>query len=46
MYAFTNPYHNHAYVILRVEDNQLASEILAAGGVELLTPDDVYKMGK
>ena len=46
MYAFTSPYHNHAYVILRVEDNQLASEILAAGGVELLTPDDVYKMGK
>ena len=46
MYAFTSPYHDHAYVILRVEDNELASSVLQQGGVELLTPEDVYNMGK
>jgi len=46
MYAFTSPYNNNAYVILRVEDNEAAAAVLQAGGVELLSPEDVYAMGK
>ncbi|MDO4732006.1 MAG: ACT domain-containing protein [Bacillota bacterium] len=46
MYAFTSPYNNNAYVILRVEENEAAAAVLQAGGVELLTPEDVYAMGK
>ena len=46
MYAFTSPFNNNAYVILRVEDNEQAASVLKDGGVEMLSPEDVYTMGK
>lgn len=46
MYAFTSPFNNNAYVILRVEDNEQAAQVLQEGGIEMLSPDDVYNMGK
>lgn len=44
MYAFISRVGKRAYVILRVENNQLASETLRAVGIELLAPEDIYNM--
>lgn len=44
MYAFISRDKGRAYVILRVNDNERAIEVLKQGGVEILTGDRVYKM--
>ena len=42
-YAFITPSVGNAYVIIRVEDNDKASEILKGAGIELLEQDDIFK---
>lgn len=42
IYAFITRKDKNAYVILRVEDNQRASEALISAGINLLSPDEVY----
>ena len=44
VYAFITRKQEDAYVILRVEDNDRAAEILAAGGIKVATPEDIYKL--
>ena len=44
MYAFLNPTNNAACVILRVEDNEKAAAALNAGGIKLLTTDEVTNL--
>ena len=44
MYAFVNPGEDVAYVILRVEDNQKATEVLTAGGIRVVTGGEVERM--
>ncbi len=46
VYAFTSPANNNAYVILRAEDKDFACRVLQEGGIELLTPEEVYNMGR
>lgn len=41
-YAFITPEDGEAYVILRVDDNTKASEILKAGGVNLLSQEQLF----
>ena len=41
-YAFITRKHDDAYVILRVEDNARAIDILRESGVELLRAEEVY----
>lgn len=41
-YAFITPEDGEAYVILRVDDNAKASEILKAGGVNLLSQEQLF----
>jgi len=43
-YAFVAHSHDKAYVILRVDDNEAAADALAAGGVYMLTAEEVYGM--
>lgn len=42
-YAFITPSVGNAYVIIRVEDNDKASEILRGAGIELIEQDDIFK---
>ena len=42
-YAFITPSVGNAYVIIRVEDNDKASEILKGAGIELIEQDDIFK---
>lgn len=42
-YAFITPSVGNAYVIIRVEDNDKASEILNGAGIELIEQDDIFK---
>ena len=44
MYAFISKTVNTAYVILRVEDNERAIEVLQANGVKLVSEQEVYSM--
>ena len=44
MYAFLNPTDDAACVILRVEDNEKASEVLKNGGIRLLELEEVNKL--
>lgn len=44
MYAFISRDKGRAYVILRVNDDKRAIEVLEQGGVEILTGDRVYTM--
>lgn len=41
-YAFITPKDGAAYVILRVDDNIKASEILKEGGITLLSQDQIF----
>ena len=41
LYAFITISGQHAYVVLRVEDNDKAAEILKANGVKLVTQEDI-----
>lgn len=42
-YAFITPSVGNAYVIIRVEDNDKAFEILKGAGIELIEQDDIFK---
>lgn len=42
-YAFITPSVGNAYVIIRVEDNDKASEILKGAEIELIEQDDIFK---
>lgn len=44
MYAFIGTPHKKAYVILRVEDNQKAIEVLTNAGIDLLKSENVYNI--
>lgn len=44
MYAFISKTDNMAFVILRVNDNDKAIEILSKNGVKLLSSDEIYNM--
>ena len=41
MYAFINPKKDAAFVVIRVEDNDKASEILQDGGISMLQNSDL-----
>ncbi len=42
-YAFITPSVGNAYVIIRVEDNDKAAEILKSAGIALIEQDDIFK---
>ena len=42
-YAYAFITVGNAYVIIRVEDNDKASEILKGAGIELIEQDDIFK---
>lgn len=44
MYAFIGTTHKKAYVILRVEQNEKAIEVLIKAGVDLLKSESVYNI--
>ena len=41
VYAFITVSGQHVYVVLRVEDNDKASEVLASKGISLVTEEDI-----
>ncbi len=41
LYAYVSRNRNHAYVILRVEDNEKAIECLTTAGIRILKKDDI-----
>lgn len=44
MYAFVSRDKGKAYIIIRADDGNKASSVLEAGGVHILTPEDLYNM--
>ncbi len=44
IYAFVSVSGSHAYVVLRVDDNSAAADLLHTAGFELLSDDVVRKM--
>lgn len=44
LYAFITIARKHAYVVLRVEDNEKAAKILTEAGIKLVTQEDVEKL--
>lgn len=44
MYAFVTVSKQHAYVVLRVADNDAATKILSENGVTLVSDEDVKKL--
>lgn len=44
MYAFINPRKDTAFVILRVEDNERAIDVLTRGGVKLMKNEEIYSL--
>jgi hypothetical protein len=42
-YAFITPEKGSAYVIIRVENNAAAGEVLAKAGIKLLEQNDIFK---
>ncbi len=44
MYAFFSKLEGQASVILRVNDNQKAADVLTSAGIKLLTSDEIYNM--
>ncbi len=42
-YAFITPEKGKAYVIVRVADNDTASEVLVAAGIQLIEQADIFK---
>ena len=44
MYAFISKTDNEAYVILRVQNNEVAASALEEKGFKVLSPEDVYDM--
>ena len=44
LYAFMSRTEKHAYVVLRVEDNEAAENALTAAGFKLITEADIAKL--
>ncbi|MBQ7131766.1 MAG: acetolactate synthase [Oscillospiraceae bacterium] len=44
VYAFISRTENMAYVILRVEDNEIAAKALRDGNIRLITQEDILSM--
>ena len=44
MYAFISKEVNSAYVIIRVDDNNKAIEVLSKNGITMVSADEVYNM--
>lgn len=44
MYAFVTISKQHAYTVLRVEDNSRAGKILEENGIKLVTKEDIQKL--
>lgn len=44
MYAFVTVSKQHAYVVLRVQDNDAASKLLIENGIELISDEDIKKL--
>ncbi len=44
LYAFMSRTEKHAYVVLRVEDNEIAEKILTDAGFKIVTTADVNKL--
>ena len=44
LYAFMLRTEKHAYVVLRVEDNERATEVLTGAGFKMITDADVNKL--
>lgn len=44
MYAFISVSKKYAYVVLRVDDNAAAENLLSENGFQIMTDDDVKKM--
>ena len=44
MYAFTSPKKNSAFMILRVQDNEKAIEVLGKNGIRPVCHDDLVEM--
>ena len=44
LYAFITIARKHAYVVLRVEDNEKAAKILTEAGIKLVTQEDVESL--
>jgi len=44
LYAFMTRTEKHAYVVLRVEDNKKAEEILEEAGFHIITVEDICKL--
>ena len=44
LYAFMARTEKHAYVVLRVEDNEEAESILASAGFKMITESDINKL--
>lgn len=44
LYAFITIARKHAYVVLRVEDNEKAAKILTDAGIKLVTQEDVESL--
>ncbi len=44
LYAFMSRTEKHAYVVLRVEDNEIAENALTAAGFKIITDADVRKL--
>lgn len=44
VYAFLNPKKGTAFIIMRVDDNQKASDILTSNGIEMMTDEEIRSL--
>ena len=44
LYAFMTRTEKHAYVVLRVEDNEMAEKVLTGAGFKMITEADICKL--
>ena len=44
LYAFMARTEKHAYVVLRVEDNEIAESVLKNAGIKLISEADINKL--
>ena len=44
LYAFMARTEKHAYVVLRVEDDEIAESALKAAGFHIITHEDINKL--
>ena len=44
LYAFMTRTEKHAYVVVRVEDNEMAESVLTSAGFKMISPSDINKL--